>query len=426
MPESEQIQELPFPERGMDVSNALSEQRPLTTAEAMNVRGYDLFKQRLRGGQRTGLGRVVDDNTPGAGLIQDLGTVVRIAPEAVASPSVLGGGGGDGGGGGAGSGDFPGGEPIDPTFFEEPRPPGDDDWVQPPDPTLPPVRSGGTGNQPVGQKSTPDIIWDDPADIFKGTPLSETELDATAVDRETGDPVDGTFTYSPPAGTVLPEGTHTLRVVFEPEDETKYYVTASSVQINVVTSMSFDTPGTYTWTAPPGVTSITVECWGGGQAGNTGAAGLGSAGGAGGSFAQKVVTVVPGNNYTVTVGAGGASAFLPGGDSWFSTTGTVQAKGGGSASSNVGDTTFTGGNGAGGQETAGGGGGSSAGTASNGNAATTQTGAAAVSGGGAGGDGGNAGAAGSAGSFPGGGGGGGGNAVSAGGAGAGGKVTVSW
>ena len=49
------------------------------------------------------------------------------------------------------------------------------------------------------QQAAPTISWADPADIVFGTALSGTQLDATAS-------VQGTFTYSPAAGTVLGAG----------------------------------------------------------------------------------------------------------------------------------------------------------------------------------------------------------------------------
>ncbi|MGZ8257433.1 MAG: glycine-rich domain-containing protein, partial [Gallionella sp.] len=51
-------------------------------------------------------------------------------------------------------------------------------------------------------------------------------------------------------------------------------------------------PSSGTWTAPAGVTSATVEAWGGGGAGGgaTGNPAKGG-GGAGGQYASKVVTV---------------------------------------------------------------------------------------------------------------------------------------
>jgi DNA-binding beta-propeller fold protein YncE len=56
-------------------------------------------------------------------------------------------------------------------------------------------------------KAVPVLSWSAPAPIAAGTPLGNTQLNATS---ETA----GTFTYSPPAGTVLPIGTHQLSAIF--------------------------------------------------------------------------------------------------------------------------------------------------------------------------------------------------------------------
>ncbi len=75
--------------------------------------------------------------------------------------------------------------------------------------------------------ATPVITWANPADITDGTPLSVTQLDATAN-------VPGTFTYNPAAGTVLAPGQHQpLGVVFTPTDTTDYNVTGVTAYINV-------------------------------------------------------------------------------------------------------------------------------------------------------------------------------------------------
>jgi hypothetical protein len=77
-------------------------------------------------------------------------------------------------------------------------------------------------------------------------------------------------------------------------------------------TVNYTTAGSFTWTCPAGVTTITVECWGGGGGGGgvwasstkTQAGG----GGAGGGYVKYVsYTVIPGNNYSLTVGASGSA-----------------------------------------------------------------------------------------------------------------------
>ncbi|TRX40768.1 LamG-like jellyroll fold domain-containing protein [Flavobacterium restrictum] len=204
--------------------------------------------------------------------------------------------------------------------------------------------------------------------------------------------------------------------------------------------------GTGTFVVPTGVTSLTVEAWGAGGRGSSRNNGTSGAGGGGGAYAQKIIAVTAGTNYTVTVGTGSTST-AAGGDSWFGTATTVLAKGGSSAADNslVGGTggsaaasigTFTNSGGAGATvvvSTFGGGGGSSGGTSSTtgtGTTALTATGAIAPTGGGNGGNGkaGGSNGSGVVGVIPGGGGGGcyrvSGTQI--GGAGANGWVKISW
>jgi hypothetical protein len=93
----------------------------------------------------------------------------------------------------------------------------------------------------------------------------------------------------------------------------------------------YRTPGTYSWTCPAGITKINIICIGAGGGGGYGANG-GSGGGGGGVGWKNQFTVVPGNTYTVAVGAGGeapyASAGQNGGDSYFNNNSTVCGFGG--------------------------------------------------------------------------------------------------
>lgn len=140
------------------------------------------------------------------------------------------------------------------------------------------------------------------------------------------------------------------------------------------------------FTVPANVTQILVEAWGagGGGGGGTGVS-LGGAGGGGGAYSQSVFAVVPGQTYTVTVGAGGLGIVNAtggtGGDTWFNTATTLLAKGGaggaantasgpagGAASSGIGTVKQSGGAGGGGSTGAGGGSGGSGGSTSDGGA----------------------------------------------------------
>ncbi|MDG1278123.1 MAG: Ig-like domain-containing protein [Algoriphagus sp.] len=211
-------------------------------------------------------------------------------------------------------------------------------------------------------------------------------------------------------------------------------------------TITFNSAGNDTWTAPAGVTSITVEMWGaGGAGGGSRTNNRQGGGGGGGAFRRAVnVTVVPGTTYTITVGAGGGGSNGDGEDggtssATFGAT-TITANGGaggtrangGNGDGGAGGTggTYNGGSGADGANSGSrGGGGSSAGTGANGtNGSNSSTaGGVAPTGGGDGGNGGTNGA-GESGTAPGGGGGGGersgGNR--AGGDGARGEVRISY
>jgi hypothetical protein len=107
--------------------------------------------------------------------------------------------------------------------------------------------------------------------------------------------------------------------------------TTTPVTISTPTVVTLSTPGSTSWTAPTGVTSVTVIVIGGGGGG--GAGGGGTAGGGGGGYAKSIETVVPGQSYPIVVGAGGLESTT---SSWWlaqsggasSFNGTVVANGG--------------------------------------------------------------------------------------------------
>ena len=82
------------------------------------------------------------------------------------------------------------------------------------------------------------------------------------------------------------------------------------------TILTYPTPGTFSWSPPAGVTSITLQMWGAGGYGS-----WGSFSGGGGAFLQTTsISVVYGTTYNIIVGSGlnfpgGSSSFGPAGGS---------------------------------------------------------------------------------------------------------------
>ena len=106
--------------------------------------------------------------------------------------------------------------------------------------------TGSTTIVVTAPKPIPTITWATPAAIAYGTPLSATQLDATAS-------VAGSFIYSPAAGTVFTGGQHTLSAVFTPTDSTDY----SSAVASVTLTVNRATP-VVTWATPASVPTGTV------------------------------------------------------------------------------------------------------------------------------------------------------------------------
>jgi hypothetical protein len=85
----------------------------------------------------------------------------------------------------------------------------------------------------TAEKATPVISWATPAPITYGTPLSATQLDATAN-------VAGSFTYSPAAGKIVAAGNDTLTVTFKPTSA-DYTTTTGSVTLQVLPTATVTT-----------------------------------------------------------------------------------------------------------------------------------------------------------------------------------------
>ena len=153
----------------------------------------------------------------------------------------------------------------------------------------------------------------------------------------------GSFTVTPTADSTT-EGAETFTVSIRSGSTSgTILATTSNLTINdtsitpVIGQVAYTTAGTYSWTAPAGVTSVSTVCVGGGGAWCvlSDGAGFKAQWGGGGALAYaNSISVTPGSSYTVVVGAVGQSfgATKSGGDSSFNST-SCKAGGGGAGSS---------------------------------------------------------------------------------------------
>jgi hypothetical protein len=101
-------------------------------------------------------------------------------------------------------------------------------------------------------QAAPVITWANPANIVYGTPLSATQLNATA-------DMPGAFTYTPTSGAVLNVGTHTLHVDFMPTDTTNYANASKDVSISVTQAapvITWSNPANIVYGTPLGATQL--------------------------------------------------------------------------------------------------------------------------------------------------------------------------
>lgn len=100
--------------------------------------------------------------------------------------------------------------------------------------------NGDTADAPVTSAVTyysvvpvvPTLTWPTPAWVYVGTKLSSTQLNAVA--SALGSTLQGTYVYTPPAGTVMSTaGTFPLKVVFTPNDNVDFTTATTTVNILV-------------------------------------------------------------------------------------------------------------------------------------------------------------------------------------------------
>lgn len=258
----ETFADLMFPVHGIDISTPTSEQRQGTTRQGTNVRLYEAKTRRSRGGLRPGLGRFVDDQLPlgyqgNARPIQCLDTVTHFTSDVIlegCSPteqnfeSLVT----DPSGPGLAylpSTEFPE-DPLDPMHVRS-RQLGQG-WSSTEQViAVYKARGGGLvcpkggGNAASkGSRRSVGINWSSPF-VLNGTfTLSSIQLNAYVYETDTGDVVPGTFTYTPPAGTVVsPFNVVHVLAHFVPNN-TRRYPTFDTYKKFIIVHSGGSDPGT--------------------------------------------------------------------------------------------------------------------------------------------------------------------------------------
>jgi len=212
------------------------------------------------------------------------------------------------------------------------------------------------GTATVASATTVSVAFTAPSCIGGGAISSYTAYANCGVRTASG-------ASSPLTITGLTTGTaYTFRVIATNAFGPSFPSAASnSATPAIIGQQAYTTPGTFTWVAPAGVTSVSVVAVGGGGGGlgnqycNCGDPGYNSGGGGGGLGYRNNQAVTPGSSYTVVVASGGAYASCQGSptranasSSYFINTSTVRG-GGGSFNCGGGFTGTGGGNGGTGQ-----------------------------------------------------------------------------
>lgn len=188
------------------------------------------------------------------------------------------------------------------------------------------------GTASVASGTSISVTFTAPTDTGGG---AITEYIGVAEDSS-GNTIATSGSSSPITVTGLTTGTaYTVKVLAVNAYGTSQYSAASNSATPLAQGQdAYGTAGTYSWTAPGGVTSVSVVCIGGG--GGSGGTQSGSTGGDGGGGPAlrygNNITVTPGSSYTVVVGDVGTNGAIynhgdNGGDSSFNGTDVVAGGG---------------------------------------------------------------------------------------------------
>jgi hypothetical protein len=189
-------------------------------------------------------------------------------------------------------------------------------------PRVPGAPTIGTASVVTGTQAS--VTFTPPSDLGIGT------IVYTATSNPGG--ITGTSTSSPVTVSGLTaNSTYTFTVTATTSGGTGPASAASnSITMIVQGQQQYTTPGTYSWIAPSGVTSVSVFAVGGGGGGGICSSQGGGGGGGGGTAYMNNFSVTPGTAYAVIVGDRGVigSSGTAGGKSTFDGDSRVRGNGG--------------------------------------------------------------------------------------------------
>lgn len=163
------------------------------------------------------------------------------------------------------------------------------------------LQAQGTNNEKLEPTTTNEVDLGSTSKKYRYLYATNVSADNTVYLAETTSPTTGSG-----SGAVYTKSSSSKTEFFfrGKNNETELQITKGGY-INAANVSIFTSSGTFT--APTGITKVYInECGGGGGGGANSGAGSGAGGGGGGAgIIHQAYTVVAGNNYTVTIGAGG-------------------------------------------------------------------------------------------------------------------------
>ncbi len=136
-------------------------------------------------------------------------------------------------------------------------------------------------------------------------PASATAVDASMITAAAGAPfVAGKLPQAAPIHSAAFAGTPTAPTPAAGDASLALATTAFVAAATIRNRAAWGAAGTYSWTCPPGVSSVLARMWAAGGSGGSAGGGYPGGGGGGGGYEEVLITVTAGTSYSIQVGGG--------------------------------------------------------------------------------------------------------------------------